>query len=81
MKIIPEQVISGMRIHNVYHHPTFYYESLLCLFGFIVLIAICISLTSIVSEQKNKITSLTQEMGIIKNKVKEIENEKNNKKK
>lgn len=55
-------------------------SNMIFLFGFIVLIAICIALTSIVSEQKNKIISLTQEMGILKNKVKEIENEKLNKK-
>ena len=55
-------------------------SNMIFLFGFIVLIAICIALTSIVSEQKNKIIVLTQEMGILKNKVKEIENEKTNKK-
>ena len=55
-------------------------SNMIFLFGFIVLIAICIALTSIVSEQKNKIIVLTQEMGILKNKVKELENEKTNKK-
>ena len=54
-------------------------SNMIFLFGFIVLLAICIGLTTIVSEQKNKIIVLTQEMGILKNKVKEIENEKNKK--
>ena len=54
-------------------------SNMIFLFGFIVLLAICIGLTTIVSEQKNKIIVLTQEMGILKNKVKGIENEKNKK--
>ena len=40
MKIIPEFIINGMNIGGVYYHPTFYYESLWCLLGFIVLILI-----------------------------------------
>lgn len=51
-------------------------SNMIFLFGFFVLLAICIGLTTIVSEQKNKIIVLVQEMGILKNKVKEIENEK-----
>ena len=35
---IPEKIIEGMRIGNVYYHPTFYYESLYCLLGFIILL-------------------------------------------
>ena len=35
---IPEKIIDGMKIGNVYYHPTFYYESLFCLIGFIVLL-------------------------------------------
>jgi len=30
---IPEFIINGMRIDGVYYHPTFLYESLLCLLG------------------------------------------------
>lgn len=38
MKIIPKFVIDGMNINGTYYIPTFYYESLWCLIGFIVLI-------------------------------------------
>ncbi len=34
---IPEKIIEGMKIGNVYYHPTFLYESLFCLIGFIIL--------------------------------------------
>lgn len=37
---IPEFIIEGMFINNNYHHPTFYYEFLLCLVGFIILLII-----------------------------------------
>lgn len=40
MKIIPEFVIKGMYIDGAYYEPTFYYESLWCLLGFIVLLLI-----------------------------------------
>ncbi len=35
---IPEFIINGMKIGNVYYHPTFLYESLFCLAGFIILL-------------------------------------------
>jgi len=35
---IPEKIIQGMKIGNVYYHPTFYYESIYCLVGFIILL-------------------------------------------
>jgi len=35
---IPEKIIEGMKIGNVYYHPTFYYESIYCLIGFIILL-------------------------------------------
>lgn len=35
---IPEKIIEGMKIGNVYYHPTFFYESLYCLIGFIILL-------------------------------------------
>lgn len=35
---IPNFIIEGMNINGVYHIPTFYYESLGCIFGFIVLL-------------------------------------------
>ncbi|MBQ7031196.1 MAG: prolipoprotein diacylglyceryl transferase [Bacilli bacterium] len=35
---IPEKIIEGMKIGNVYYHPTFFYESLYCLVGFIILL-------------------------------------------
>ena len=34
---IPEFIINGMNINGIYYHPTFFYESLWCLFGFIIL--------------------------------------------
>ena len=37
---IPEKIIEGMKIGNVYYHPTFFYESLYCLVGFIILLFI-----------------------------------------
>ena len=36
-KHIPDFVIEGMHINGVYYHPTFFYESLWCLLGVIVL--------------------------------------------
>ena len=38
LKFIPKYVIKGMNIGGVYYHPTFYYESLWCLCGFVLLI-------------------------------------------
>ncbi len=35
---IPQFIINGMNINGVYYHPTFLYESLWCLLGFIVLL-------------------------------------------
>ena len=37
---IPEFIIKGMYIDGTYYHPTFLYESLLCLIGFIIIIII-----------------------------------------
>ncbi len=37
---IPDFIINGMNINGIYYTPTFLYESLWCLFGFIVLIII-----------------------------------------
>lgn len=37
---IPDKIIEGMKIGNVYYHPTFLYESLYCLIGFIILLFI-----------------------------------------
>ncbi len=35
---IPEFIIEGMYINGNYYHPTFFYESLWCIIGFIILI-------------------------------------------
>ena len=35
---IPDFIIDGMNINGVYYHPTFLYESLWCLLGFIILV-------------------------------------------
>lgn len=40
LKIIPEFVIYGMKIDGVYYTPTFFYESLWCILGAIVILAI-----------------------------------------
>ena len=37
---IPKFVIEGMKIGGLYYHPTFFYESIWCLLGFIVLIIV-----------------------------------------
>lgn len=37
---IPEFIINGMNIGGIYYQPTFFYESLWCLLGFIVLIVV-----------------------------------------
>lgn len=36
--LIPDFIIKGMNIGGFYYHPTFYYESLWCIAGFILLI-------------------------------------------
>lgn len=38
--IIPKFVIEGMNIDGIFYHPTFYYESLWCLLGFIIILLI-----------------------------------------
>lgn len=35
---IPQFIIDGMNIHGIYYQPTFFYESLWCLIGFIILL-------------------------------------------
>lgn len=35
---LPQFIIDGMNINGAYYHPTFLYESLFCLLGFIILI-------------------------------------------
>ena len=37
---IPEFIINGMKINGVYYHPTFFYESLWCLLGFVLILLI-----------------------------------------
>lgn len=54
MKIIPNFVIEGMNIGGTYYTPTFYYESLWCLLGFIILLII----------RKMKYTHLGQTTGV-----------------
>ncbi len=40
LKIIPNFIIKGMKIDGVYYHPTFYYEFLWCILGFVILLLI-----------------------------------------
>ncbi len=37
---IPKFIIEGMKIHGVYYHPTFFYESIWCILGFIILLLV-----------------------------------------
>ena len=37
---LPNFIIEGMKINNVYYHPTFLYESIWCLIGFIIILLI-----------------------------------------
>lgn len=37
---LPKFIIDNMYINGMYHHPTFLYESILCLIGFVILILI-----------------------------------------
>lgn len=39
-KIVPQFVIDGMNINGIYYEPTFYYEFLWCIIGFIIAIVI-----------------------------------------
>ena len=34
---LPNFIIDGMNINGVYYHPTFFYESLWCLLGFVII--------------------------------------------
>ena len=40
IKIIPNFVIDGMNIAGTYYQPTFYYEFLWCLLGFVILLCV-----------------------------------------
>ena len=40
VKILPQFVIDGMNINGIYYVPTFYYESIWCIIGFILTIII-----------------------------------------
>lgn len=51
---IPEFIIDGMKIGGVYYHPTFLYESLLCIIGFIILIGV----REFIKIKKGNITAL-----------------------
>ena len=37
---IPDYVIQGMKINGEYYHPTFFYESLWCVIGFLIIIIV-----------------------------------------
>ena len=37
---IPKFIVNGMYIDGVYYHPTFLYESIWCIIGFIILLVI-----------------------------------------
>ncbi len=51
-KHIPDFIIKGMQINGVYYEPTFFYESLWCLLGFIIMLIVRRS-------KKTKIGTLT----------------------
>ncbi|MBQ9024092.1 MAG: prolipoprotein diacylglyceryl transferase [Bacilli bacterium] len=50
---IPKFIINGMKINNHYYYPTFFFESILCLIGFIIIMLI----------RKNKNTKLGFQIG------------------
>lgn len=54
LKFIPDFVIYGMNINGTYYTPTFYYESLWCLLGFIIILLI----------RKYKYIRLGQQVGL-----------------
>ncbi len=37
---IPQFIINGMNIKGIYYHPTFFYESIWCLIGFVIILLI-----------------------------------------
>lgn len=37
---IPNYIINGMNINGIYYHPTFFYESIWCAIGFIILLIV-----------------------------------------
>lgn len=37
---IPDFIINGMNINGIYYHPTFLYESLWCLLGFVIILLV-----------------------------------------
>lgn len=49
---IPDFIIKGMNINGTYYHPTFLYESLLCLLGFIIILFIR-------KRKRTKVTNIT----------------------
>ena len=49
---IPNFIINGMYIEGAYHHPTFLYESIWCILGFIIIIII----TKIIKDKKGLAT-------------------------
>lgn len=51
---IPNFIIEGMHINGLYYHPTFLYESLWCLLGFLIIIII-----RTISKRKKGITTYT----------------------
>lgn len=40
MNFVPDFVINGMKIDGEYYHPTFFYESVWCVLGFLILIVV-----------------------------------------
>lgn len=49
-------------------------SNMIFLFGFIIILGIILLLTMLVAEQKAQITTLSQEVGILENKVRGLEN-------
>ena len=55
LKIIPHFVIKGMKIEGIYYHPTFYYESIWCIAGFLLIMVILLLFRKI---KKGEITCI-----------------------
>lgn len=72
VSVYPKLIIIVASKFNVYYPP-----SLMFLFGILILGAYVIHITTIITKQNKMIVKLTQELGILKEKIERIEGEKN----
>lgn len=72
VSVYPKIIIIVANKFNVYYPP-----SLMFLFGIIILGAYIIHITTVITKQNKMIIKLTQELGILKEKIERIERKKN----